>query len=166
MRVSMKIMTKCATIVVISLITAVAKAELLQIGDLKVTDEKTHTTITLTKEMINALPETSITTSTAWTPKTKFTGTSFKDILSEVDMKGKMVRVHALNDYWVDIPMSDIEKYNIILANKRNGIPLKVRDFGPYFIIYPLDEHYEELNKPIFYSRFVWQVDRLTVDPK
>nr|WP_254170376.1 molybdopterin-dependent oxidoreductase [Serratia marcescens] len=116
--------------------------------------------------MMDALPKTSITTSTAWTPKEKFTGTSFKDILTEVGITGKIVRVHALNDYWVDIPMSDVYKYNIILASKRNDTPLKVRDFGPYFVIYPLDEHYEELNKPIFYSRFVWQVEHITVDPK
>lgn len=150
----------------IGLFSIIAKAEDRPIGDLRVTDGSTQTTVTLTKAMMDALPKTSITTSTAWTPKEKFTGTSFKDILTEVGITGKIVRVHALNDYWVDIPMSDVDKYNIILASKRNDTPLKVRDFGPYFVIYPLDEHYEELNKPIFYSRFVWQVEHITVDPK
>lgn len=150
----------------IGIFSIIAKAEDRPIGDLRVTDGSTQTTVTLTKAMMDALPKTSITTSTAWTPKEKFTGTSFKDILTEVGITGKIVRVHALNDYWVDIPMSDVDKYNIILASKRNDTPLKVRDFGPYFVIYPLDEHYEELNKPIFYSRFVWQVEHITVDPK
>jgi hypothetical protein len=162
----MKIINKYAVIVILSLFTIIAKAEERQTGDLRVTDGKTNTTTILTKTMIDALPKTSITTSTAWTPKDKFSGPSFKDILSKVGITGKMVRVHALNDYWVDIPMSDIDKYNIILANKRNDVQLRVRDFGPYFVIYPLDEHYEELNKPIFYSRFVWQVEHLTVDPQ
>ncbi len=162
----MKTLKKYAAIMFIGLFSIIAKAEDRPIGDLRVTDGSTQTTVTLTKAMMDALPKTSITTSTAWTPKEKFTGTSFKDILTEVGITGKIVRVHALNDYWVDIPMSDVDKYNIILASKRNDIPLKVRDFGPYFVIYPLDEHYEELNKPIFYSRFVWQVEHITVDPK
>lgn len=162
----MKTLKKYAAVMFIGLFSIIAKAEDRPIGDLRVTDGSTQTTVTLTKAMMDALPKTSITTSTAWTPKEKFTGTSFKDILTEVGITGKIVRVHALNDYWVDIPMSDIDKYNIILASKRNDTPLKVRDFGPYFVIYPLDEHYEELNKPIFYSRFVWQVEHITVDPK
>ncbi|WP_072274591.1 putative pterin-binding protein [Serratia marcescens] len=162
----MKTLKKYAAIMFIGLFSIIAKAEDHPIGDLRVTDGSTQTTVTLTKAMMDALPKTSITTSTAWTPKEKFTGTSFKDILTEVGITGKIVRVHALNDYWVDIPMSDVDKYNIILASKRNDTPLKVRDFGPYFVIYPLDEHYEELNKPIFYSRFVWQVEHITVDPK
>ncbi|MCW6023199.1 oxidoreductase [Serratia marcescens] len=162
----MKTLKKYAAIMFIGLFSIMAKAEDRPIGDLRVTDGSTQTTVTLTKAMMDALPKTSITTSTAWTPKEKFTGTSFKDILTEVGITGKIVRVHALNDYWVDIPMSDVDKYNIILASKRNDTPLKVRDFGPYFVIYPLDEHYEELNKPIFYSRFVWQVEHITVDPK
>ncbi|MGP3159374.1 molybdopterin-dependent oxidoreductase [Serratia marcescens] len=162
----MKTFKKYAAVMFIGLFSIIAKAEDRPIGDLRVTDGSTQTTVTLTKAMMDSLPKTSITTSTAWTPKEKFTGTSFKDILTEVGITGKIVRVHALNDYWVDIPMSDIDKYNIILASKRNDTPLKVRDFGPYFVIYPLDEHYEELNKPIFYSRFVWQVEHITVDPK
>ncbi|BCG07129.1 putative pterin-binding protein [Serratia marcescens] len=162
----MKTLKKYAAIMFIGLFSIITKAEDRPIGDLRVTDGSTQTTVTLTKAMMDALPKTSITTSTAWTPKEKFTGTSFKDILTEVGITGKIVRVHALNDYWVDIPMSDVDKYNIILASKRNDTPLKVRDFGPYFVIYPLDEHYEELNKPIFYSRFVWQVEHITVDPK
>ena len=162
----METLKKYAAIMFIGLFSIIAKAEDRPIGDLRVTDGSTQTTVTLTKAMMDALPKTSITTSTAWTPKEKFTGTSFKDILTEVGITGKIVRVHALNDYWVDIPMSDVDKYNIILASKRNDTPLKVRDFGPYFVIYPLDEHYEELNKPIFYSRFVWQVEHITVDPK
>ncbi|MDM3535886.1 molybdopterin-dependent oxidoreductase [Serratia marcescens] len=162
----MKTLKKYAAIIFIGLFSIIAKAEDRPIGDLRVTDGSTQTTVTLTKAMMDALPKTSITTSTAWTPKEKFTGTSFRDILTEVGITGKIVRVHALNDYWVDIPMSDVDKYNIILASKRNDTPLKVRDFGPYFVIYPLDEHYEELNKPIFYSRFVWQVEHITVDPK
>ena len=52
--------------------------------------------------------------------------------------------MRALNDYWVDIPVSDIEQFDILLANKMDGNPLKVRDFGPYFVIYPMDKFYDK----------------------
>mgnify|MGYP000994153421 CR=1 FL=1 len=71
--------------------------------------------------------------------------------------------MHALNDYWVDIPISDVEDFNIILANKMDGKPLEIRNFGPYFVIYPLDSNPTKLNSPIYLSRFIWQVDKITV---
>nr|HBY1206077.1 oxidoreductase [Klebsiella pneumoniae] len=55
------------------------------------------------------------------------------------------------------------EDFNIILANKMDGKPLEVRNFGPYFVIYPLDSNPTKLNSPIYLSRFIWQVDKITV---
>ncbi|VTR27376.1 Uncharacterised protein [Serratia fonticola] len=45
--------------------------------------------------------------------------------------------LYALNDYYIDVPISDVAKYNMILAYKMGGEMLKVRDFGPLFLIYP-----------------------------
>ena len=50
------------------------------------------------------------------------------------------------------ISVSDIEQFDILLANKMDGNPLKVRDFGPYFVIYPMDKFYDKLNSPTFQS--------------
>lgn len=80
--------------------------------------------------------------------------------------KGSRLKVHALNDYWVEIPMSDVVNYNILLASKIDGKAFSIRDFGPYFVIYPVDERREELNSPVKFSKFVWQVDSITVVDK
>ena len=56
--------------------------------------------------------------------------------------------MRALNDYWVDISLR--HKQFDMLANKMDGNPLKVRDFGPYFVIYPMDKFYDKLNSPTF----------------
>lgn len=120
----------------------------------------------LTKEMFDTMSKSSIKTSTSWTPKgqpVNFEGVKIKDILKLVEAKGETLRVHALNDYWVDIPVTDVNTYDIILATKMDGKPLQVRDFGPYFVIYPVDSYPTKLNSPIYLSRFIWQVDKITV---
>lgn len=120
----------------------------------------------LSKEYFDNMKKSQIKTTTSWTKKdhrVNFEGVKVKDILNEVGAFGSTLRMHALNDYWVDIPVSDVDKYDIILANKMDGKNLKVRDFGPYFVIYPVDKNPDELNKPIYLSRFIWQVDKITV---
>lgn len=143
-----------------------ASAGEYKIGDLTIKEEKSHRSVTFSKENLDKLPKSSITTSTPWLPKTKFSGIRVKDVLEATGYHGKRLRVHALNDYWVDIPMSDVDNYNILLANKRGEQELRVRDFGPYFVVYPIDDNPSELSKPIYYSRSVWQVDSITVMEK
>ncbi|MDM7159725.1 molybdopterin-dependent oxidoreductase [Klebsiella pneumoniae] len=121
---------------------------------------------TLTFNDFIKMPMAQIKTTTPWTkPKTKvdFEGVRVKDILKLVGAQGRTLRMIALNDYSIDIPVSDVENYNIIFAYKMNGKKLKVRNFGPYFVIYPLDEHASEINNPLYLSRFIWQVNKITV---
>lgn len=135
-------------------------------GDLIVTEEKSHEIVKIDKTKFDSLPQSQITTSTPWQPKSTFSGVSFRDLLQYAGVKGQRLRVHALNDYWVDIPMSDVTNYNILLASKIDGKSFHIRDFGPYFVIYPVDSKSYDLNQPIYYSHFVWQVDSITVMEK
>ncbi len=135
-------------------------------GDLLVTEQKTNRKVIINKATFDTLPVSEIVTSTPWQKKSTFSGVSFTEILKYADMNGSRLRVHALNDYWVEIPMSDVANYNIILASKIDGKPFNIRDFGPYFVIYPVDERREELNSPVKFSKFVWQVDSITVIDK
>lgn len=141
-----------------------------KVGDIyingKIATTNTKNGYILTSQKFNELPKTIIRTTTSWTAKdhpVNFEGVKIKDILHLVNAKGKTLRMHALNDYWVDIPISDVEDFNIILANKMDGKPLEIRNFGPYFVIYPLDSNPTKLNSPIYLSRFIWQVDKITV---
>ena len=58
--------------------------------------------------------------------------------------------------------MEDVTRYNVILAVKRNGEYMPVRDKGPLFIIYPFDSN-PELKSQTYYSRSVWQVAKIVV---
>ncbi|AHG20666.1 oxidoreductase [Chania multitudinisentens RB-25] len=119
----------------------------------------------LSKENFDKMEKSIIKTTTSWTPKghrVTFEGVKLKDILNKVGAYGKTLRISALNNYWVDIPITDVENYGIILANRMDGKPLTIRDFGPYFSIYPVDD-IPNLNKPIYLSRFVWQINKISV---
>ena len=58
--------------------------------------------------------------------------------------------------------MEDFAKHHVILAMKRNGDYMPVRDKGPLFVIYPYDSE-PELKSQIFYGRSAWEVARLVV---
>lgn len=104
-----------------------------------------------------------VQTSTPWTEgQPVFEGVLMRDLLHAVGAEGTTITATALNDYRVDIPMSDFEDYPVILAYRMNGHRLEVRDKGPLWIIYPQDE-FPELNTKKVQSRWVWQVKEITV---
>lgn len=69
----------------------------------------------------------------------------------------------ALNDYTTELPIADFERYGVLLAMKRDGNDMSVRDMGPLFIVYPYDSK-PELNAQQFYARSAWQVAKLVVN--
>ena len=70
--------------------------------------------------------------------------------------------VIALNDYSTEIPIKDFADYNVIIALKRDGEYMSVRDKGPLFIIYPFDAK-PELKSQTYYGRSAWQVAKIIV---
>jgi hypothetical protein len=91
-----------------------------------------------------------------------FEGVPLAKVMAEVGAKGDRIQAVALNDYSSEIPIEDVAKYNVILALKRNGEYMPVRDKGPLFVVYPYDSD-PELKSQKFYSRSVWQVKALLV---
>lgn len=113
--------------------------------------------------MLEKLPQRSFTTNTPWyaEPK-KFTGPYVRDVLAAAGAKGSTLRAIALNDYKVDIPAEDMDKFGVVLAVKMDDKPMPVRDKGPLFIIYPFDSH-AELRSEKYFSRCAWQLKAIDV---
>jgi len=88
------------------------------------------------REMLESLGMETITTTTPWHkgPVT-FEGVRMAKVMQLVQAKGKTVKALALNDYETQIPMEDFSKFNVILALKRDGEYMPVRDKGPLFIV-------------------------------
>ena len=115
------------------------------------------------REALEKLGLVTIETTTPWYKGTvKFEGVPLHKLMQSVGATGQRVTAVALNDYSSDLPIEDFAKYNVILALKRDGEYMPVRDKGPLFIVYPYDNS-PELRSQKFYSRSVWQVSRLIV---
>ncbi|MCB4366847.1 hypothetical protein KIH07_24180 [Hydrogenophaga taeniospiralis] len=113
--------------------------------------------------MIEALPQHSFTTSTPWFDKpVKFTGPLLSDVMAAVKASGTVLGALAINDYRIEIPLSDTAKHEVIMARLINDQPIRVRDKGPLFIIYPFDRSIE-LRSSTYYERSIWQLKALEV---
>jgi hypothetical protein len=113
--------------------------------------------------MLEALGAVSFETQTPWySEPVKFEGVPLAKLLAAVGASGKTLVAVALNNYSAELPLEDASKYNVIVALKRNGEYMTVRDKGPLFIVYPYDSS-PELKNQKFYSRSVWQLSRLEV---
>ena len=115
------------------------------------------------KAMLDALPSRVSKVETPWTEGvTSFEGPLGKALLEAVGSKGTTLHVVALDDYAVDIPAEDFVKYPVILATKKNGVPMPVRDKGPIFVIYPFDTD-KALFSEAYFNRSVWQVKSIDI---
>jgi hypothetical protein len=115
------------------------------------------------RAMLEALGMVSFTTKTPWYPDAvTFEGVPLAKLLDAVGANGERLIAVALNDYAAELPIKDIRDTGVILALKRDGAYMPVRDKGPLFIVYPFDDH-PELKSQTYYSRSVWQVARLEV---
>lgn len=113
--------------------------------------------------MLERLPQTSFTTRTPWYAQARqFTGPLLRDVLRAAGAHGTVLRARALNDYRVDIPFQDTQRFDIIVARLLDGAPMPVRDRGPLFVIYPFDSQ-TELRNAIYYSRSAWQLRSIEV---
>ncbi len=115
------------------------------------------------RAMLEAMPATTIETMTPWTDAVaRFEGPLARDLMKRVGARGSRVRATAINDYAVDIPMEDFERYPVILAMKMNGEILHTRTKGPLWVIYPWNDQ-AELRNETGYSRSIWQVNQLVI---
>jgi len=112
---------------------------------------------------LEALGMSGFETTTPWYPgPVRFDGVRMDRLLEAVGASGDRVLAYALNDYTTELPVSDCAAYGVLLALKRNGEYMPVRDKGPLFIVYPFDSR-PELKHQRFYSRSAWQLARLDV---
>lgn len=113
--------------------------------------------------MLDALPQHITKATTPWYDgEHEFRGVVIGDLLKSLGANGESVTVTALNDYSAEIPMTDFEQYDVILATRVDGQELSVRDKGPLFVIYPFEQD-ETLYNEVIFGRSVWQVASLTV---
>lgn len=113
--------------------------------------------------MLSSLPRHRIVTRTPWTDGIMhFEGFRLKDLLEKVSAAGSILRAEGLNGYRIEIPVSDAEEFEVLVASQMNGKQLLRRDKGPLWIIYPRDAVFT-LQDDRYDSRWVWQLYKIEV---
>lgn len=130
---------------------------------LTVTGDVNAAPVTFTRADLKALPQHRLSTSTTVTDGVPvFEGFLMRDLLDAVGAEGETVTAVAMNDYSIQIPISDFERFDVLGAVAMEGEPLTPRDKGPIWIVYPRDDH-PELKDMRYETRWVWQLHTLDV---
>ncbi|WP_427982384.1 molybdopterin-binding oxidoreductase [Agarivorans sp.] len=113
--------------------------------------------------MLQSLPQYTITTLHPWTESRRnYKGPRLSDLLKAVGARSEQLTLVALNDYQVDVDFEELTTFKPILAWSENDRVMKVRDKGPLWLMFPIDDHPELLQ--ISYNDFmVWQLRSIIV---
>ena len=116
------------------------------------------------RAMLDALPQHSLSTHNPFeTGLHRFDGPLLRDFLKTVGANGTTLFAEALDGYTIEIPVSDVMTYAVLIATSWNGKVMTVRNKGPVWIVYPVDQH-DELKDEIYSGRSIWQLNRITVE--
>lgn len=108
--------------------------------------------------MLEAMEAVELRTETPWTEGVQtFTGVSLATLLAKVGAKLGTLRARALNDYTATLPATDATTDRALIAYRRNGVYMPVREKGPLWIVYPWSERPDLKTKAVF-SRSVWHL--------
>lgn len=114
--------------------------------------------------MLQALPQHSFTTNTPWYSRpVKFTGPLLRDVLDAVKAQGSTILASAINDYAIQIPVSDAYEHRVIVARLIDDHEVPVRLKGPLFVVYPFDDK-AELRTSVYIERSIWQLRHMSIE--
>ncbi len=112
-------------------------------------------------EELESIGVSGFRTTTTWTDGAQeFTGVLLSDIATANSVSTGTVIVKAINDYQAEIELAEIMSAPVLLATRMNGERMSVRDKGPYWVVYPRDDHPEFADERHNF-KWVWQVDSL-----
>jgi hypothetical protein len=116
------------------------------------------------RAMMNRLPQEVLRTHTPWTEGQQvFEGVRLVDLLRLLKAQGKLLTVHALNDYQVELDLRLFLPFDPLLALRHNGEEMRIADKGPIWLVFPQDD-YPDLDQARVHDLWVWQIDRLVVE--
>ncbi len=115
------------------------------------------TTWTFDRAMIEGLGWTTISSVTSFTEgPQEFGGIPLSALIEATGAEGTVIEATALNDYRVELPFAHAAEHGVFLALDHNGEPMRVRDRGPVWIVYPQDSLLPAQDR--FDSFMVWQL--------
>ncbi|MEZ4863728.1 MAG: molybdopterin-dependent oxidoreductase [Caldilineaceae bacterium] len=92
-----------------------------------------------------------------------YRGVLMRDLLKlwQVDPNAQSVHLVALNDYVIDIPITDFQNYPVLFALQADGVYMQPDYRGPAMLVYPVD-HYE-FDALSVQAKWIWQIKAIDV---
>jgi hypothetical protein len=118
-------------------------------------------------EKMDTLSPQRTTTHSPFFPGTEtFSGPLFADLLAAAlggePKESTLIDLVALNDYSVQTTFGKLKHADAIVATRKNGLPMSIRDRGPFWIIFPLTRR-PDLENEDFYRLMIWQLSDIIV---
>lgn len=112
---------------------------------------------------LDAIAAGELVTRTPWTrgPQ-RFGGLPLARLLAALGARGERLHAQALNDYAASMPVAAVVEDGGFLATRRGGLPMAVREGGPFWLIFPWSRR-PELDTAVHRQRSVWQLRRIEV---
>lgn len=114
-----------------------------------------------TQAELLALDNTVLTTDTPWTDGLlAFEGARLARVLEDAGVEAEQLLASALNGYSVVISVPEAIQEGAFIAVQIDGEPMRVRDKGPFWLVFPWVDRPELLSREVR-SWSVWQLERL-----
>lgn len=120
--------------------------------------------VTLDLAQLDAMPQVECTVNDreAEGRDATFRGVLVADLLAEIGAQpDTTLHTAALNDYAVDLPVTDIRDLPVLLATRLDGQPMSVAHYGPLRVIYPTTGY--NLDPTVYDPRKIWQLSTVDV---
>ena len=130
----------------------------------KIADRNSDEAAEFDTAMLQQLGLVDVVTHTPWTEgEVRFTGVPVRALLQAVGAATpEALEAVALNDYRIEVPGQDLQDFPLLLAMQLDGRPLRVRDKGPLWLIYPWSDH-PEIDNTHYHARSIWQLKSIVV---
>ena len=92
-----------------------------------------------------------------------YRGPLMSDLLDvwQVSEDATVLDILALNDYRVEVPISDLRQYPVIFALQADGEYMAVEERGPAMLVYPYNDY--EFERPLYDAYWIWQIETIDV---
>jgi hypothetical protein len=93
-----------------------------------------------------------------------YRGVLMRDLLKlwQVAEDVKTIRLIALNDYQIDIPIEDFYQYPVLYAMQADGVYMEPDYQGPAMLVYPIDDYKFDLIT--IKRRWIWQIKQIIAE--
>ena len=133
-----------------------------RIGRTNTQDGKSYA---FTTAELRQLGDVTIRATNRYTRTADFTGPLLRDVLRYVRASpgATAIEVVTLDGYQQTLPISDVRRWDVVLAHTQGGKRLTVATKGPLWIMYPLDQNRAELDNNETTAKLVWSLTGITI---